>query len=101
VSGLVQGPPHVVCDVCGIREVAALKLGPGYVACEVRDAQPHDPGERQVWQYRWAPEPAHDATIRVWCDDQDHRDWLKFQKVDAVAAAKTRGVVRAVPLQRG
>ena len=84
-----------MCDVCGNREVAALGLGPDYISCEVRDAPPHEPGERQTWQYRWAPEPDHDETIRVWCEDQ--RDWLEFSKLDAVAGAKNRGVVRAFP----
>jgi hypothetical protein len=88
-----------VCDVCGNREVAALRLGPGYVACEIREAPPHDPGERVVWQYRWVPEPDRDETLRVWCDDENHRDWLEFTKLDAVAAAKRGATCRAYPAQ--
>jgi len=67
----------------------------------MRDAPPHDPGERQVWQRRWTPDSTQEELVRVWCDDEHHHDWLEFSKLTAVTAAKNRGVVRAFPAQRG
>jgi hypothetical protein len=100
MSGLTQGPPHVVCgsDTCGNREVAALVVTPDYVRCEYRDVPPGTlPAGAVRGHHRWALEPTVDATIRVWCDHHSHRGWLEFSKVDAVAAAKNGGTCRAYP----
>jgi hypothetical protein len=99
VSGLAQGPPHVVCDVCGTREVAALGVTPDYVRCEPRAVPPGPlpPGAVRGHQ-RWALDPSHDATIRVWCSRGRGGHWLEFSKLQAAAAAATEdGVVRASP----
>jgi hypothetical protein len=100
-SGLTQGPPHVVCDVCGNREVAALGVTPDYVRCEPRDVPPGTLPQGAVrGHHRWALNPAMDDTIRVWCDDEEHHDWLEFSKFTAVAAAKKGGTCRAYPAER-
>ena len=79
MSGQTQGPPNVVCDVCGTREVAALRLMLGYVVCTPRDIPPVKlPPGAVRGNYHWKLEPTHDETIRIWCHRHALDEWLEF-----------------------
>jgi hypothetical protein len=101
-SGDLQGAPHVVCGVCGKREITTLRLMLGYVVCTPRDIPPGKlPPGAVHGNYHWKLEPTHDETIRIWCGRHALDEWLEFSKCDAVAAAQKGGTCRAFPAQRG